>query len=90
MALKDVYRFPSNLRARKTTLADQADYIIDEAYEAYDALFFNEGDDRIIEETWDVIQAAEGLLRKFPLWKVIVGLARVKIKSLKRGDYEVG
>ena len=87
MALKDVYRFPENRRAKATDLLGQLRYVRLEANEAIAAALGDEGDDRIIEETWDTIQAAEGVLRKFSLWKVLKGLARVKLKSLHRGDY---
>ena len=87
MALKDVYRFPENKRAKANDLLEQLRYVRLEANEAIAAALGDEGDDRIVEETWDVIQTAEGVLRKFTLWKVIKGLALVKLKSLHRGDY---
>lgn len=85
--MKDLFRFPANRRAEKTDLLEQLWYVRTEADEAIAAELYEEGPDRVIEETWDVIQAAEGVLRKFPLCKVIIGLARVKLKSWKRGDY---
>lgn len=88
MALTErVFRFPSNRRAERTDLKGQLNYVVEEAIEAAEAFRDNEGEHRIIEELWDTVQAAEGALRKFPLRKVIVGLARVKLKSLHRGDY---
>lgn len=88
MALTErVFRFPSNKRAERNDLKGQLNYVIDEAVEAAEAYRDCEGDHRIIEELWDTVQAAEGALRKFPRRKVVVGLARVKFKSLHRGDY---
>lgn len=83
------YRFPPNLRAEATDLRGQIAYVMDEADETFRAYATAEGDMRVIEEAWDVIQAAEGVLRKFPLHKVELGLGYVKLKSLKRGDYEI-
>ena len=90
MAVRYPYRFPSNRRAEESSLKGQISYVMLEAQEAYDALHDGEGPDRIIEELWDTIQAAEGALRKFHPLKVLVGLARVKVKSLHRGDYGGG
>lgn len=81
------YRFPPNRRAADSTLYQQIAYMSGEVDEVLQAHFDNEGDDRVIEETWDVIQCAEGILRKYPLRKVIAGCARVKIKCKQRGDY---
>ena len=81
------YRFPPNERAERTTLLGQIKYVKAEAHEMLQALLDGEGDDRVIEECWDTIQASEGVLRKFPLFKVLRGWALVKVKSLKRGDY---
>lgn len=85
--MSEPYRFHENNRAKATDLEGQVKYVLMEACEIADAYMDGEGPDRIIEETWDTIQAAEGVLRKFPLSKVLVGLAYVKLKSLHRGDY---
>ena len=82
-----IYRFPANQRAQAATLSDQLLKVIEEAREVLQAYENNEGDERIIEELWDSIQADEGALRKFPLSKVIKGFILVKLKSNKRGDY---
>lgn len=82
------YRFPSNKRAENTPLHEQVLYTADEVDEVIQAIIKCEGYDRIIEETLDVIQCAEGILRKFPLWRVLQGWAKVKIKCRQRGDYE--
>lgn len=82
------FRFPANRRAGELSLTQQADKLYEETCEVLAAVSLREGDDRVIEELWDVVHAAEGALRKFPLRKVIVGIARVKIKNWRRGDYE--
>lgn len=87
MRKPSVYRFPANKRAEAATLAGQLRKLLEECFEVLEAYEDNEGDVRIIEELWDVIQAAEGALRKFPLLAVLKGLAMVKIKSRQRGDY---
>ena len=82
------YRFPSNRRAEKLKPLEQIEYVKGEAEELKEALLLGEGDMRVIEEAWDVIQTTEGVLRKFPTWMVVIGCARVKLKSWHRGDYE--
>ena len=82
------YRFPPNRRAENTPLHEQVLYTKDEVDEVIQAIIKCEGYDRIIEETLDVIQCAEGILRKFPTWRVLQGWAKVNIKCRQRGDYE--
>lgn len=82
------FRFPENRKAKANTVEQQAEKVLEEARECFDAVFDMESDERIIEECLDTVNACEGLLRKFPLWKVLVYVARVKIKCLMRGDYE--
>ena len=84
---KSLYRFPSNKRAECASLCDQIIKLHEETNEVSRAFLDDESDARIIEETWDVIQTAEGILRKFPTWMVAIGFARVKLKSWHRGDY---
>lgn len=81
------YRFPSNKRAEITSPLEQAHYVSLEAKELVSAIENNEGDMRAIEEAWDVIIAAEGVLRKYPTSKVLAGSARVRIKNQRRGDW---
>ena len=82
-----IYRFPANQRAQAATLSGQLLKIMEEAREVLQAYDEKEGSARVIEELWDLIQAAEGALRKFPLSDVIKGFILVKLKSRKRGDY---
>ena len=79
--------FPSNKRAERSTVGEQASKVVEEAGEVLQALSDGEPDWRVIEEALDTVQACEGLLRKFPASAVIVGKARVKLKSRLRGDY---
>lgn len=88
MFRKKLFLFPQNKRASEASVAGQAAKIAEEAHEVVQAYEDDEGKMRIIEETFDCIQACEGLLRKFPMRDVIVELARVKIKSIGRGDYD--
>ena len=83
-----LYRFPSNKRAEAETIDAQLRKLSEETAEANAA--FNDGESpaRIIEETWDVIQAAEGVLRKFGVPAVMMGYAYVQAKSIERGDYD--
>ena len=85
--VSEVYMFPENLRAKEATLDKQLRKVMEEAGEAWFAHDKGEGDDRIIEELWDVVQAAEGALRKFPKMGVLKGFAVVRLKGHRRGDY---
>lgn len=87
MTEKTFYRFPPNKRATDTPLYEQIAYMSGEVDEVMQAYWDNEDDDRIIEETLDAIQTGEGILRKFPFWRVLQGWAKVKIKCRQRGDY---
>lgn len=82
-----VYRFPENQRAADACLCYQVDYVLNEAYEAVNAYVLDEGDERVIEELWDTIQAAEGALRKFAYPAVVAGYYAVIERCEERGDY---
>lgn len=79
--------FPENKKAEAASKLDQALKVKEEGGEVFSAVLDNESDMRVLEETWDAIQAAEGLLRKFPVSKVMAAKARVIVKCTKRGDY---
>lgn len=85
-----LYRFPSNKRAEAEALGAQLGKLAEETAEAVAAYDDGECPARIIEETWDVIQAAEGVLRKFGPPAVMKGFAMVLLKSIARGDYRNG
>lgn len=82
-----LYRFPSNGRANELALGEQTYCVIGEAHEVLDAWHMDEGEERIIEELWDTIHAAEGALRKFDPRKVREGYWLVLGKNNQRGDY---
>ena len=85
-----MYLFPENQRAAAHTLGAQLGKLAEETAEAVAAYDEREGSARIVEELWDVIQAAEGALRKFSFGIVLNGLASVTLKSYRRGDYREG
>ena len=84
---KGIYRFGENQRAKKAMLGNQLEYVCDEAKEADNAWYDGEEDERVIEELWDTIQAAEGALRKFAYPAVVAGYYAVIEKCEERGDY---
>ena len=81
-----LYRFPENLKAKELRQGLQLEKIEEELQEAWDA-WDAETDERAIEELWDVIQACEGMLRKYPAEKVWAGRSLVISKCENRGDY---
>lgn len=82
------YRFPMNLQADCSTLAGQAEKVLEEARELAEAC---QGHDEghILREAWDVIQAAEGVLRKMPEEAVHRAHADVMLRCSRRGDYNI-
>lgn len=82
-----LYRFPSNSRAEAEALKEQIYSIMCEADEVFEADFDSEGSERIIEELWDVIHAAEGALRKFKPQQVRDGYYLTLTKCNRRGNY---
>lgn len=80
------YRFPANRQAEKTVPLDQYGKIIEEADELADALVEQDAE-HACREAWDVIQAAEGILRKFPEEAVRIAHAAVMLRCSRRGDY---
>lgn len=79
-----VYRFPANKRAEEATLPEQIKKLMEEVAEVSDAYLHKDG--TILEETWDVIYAAEGILRKFPTDEVERAKEYVRTKAVSRGD----
>lgn len=80
------YRFPANRQASELCVLDQIDKVLEEADELADAL--HDGDDEhACREAWDVIQAAEGVLRKMPEEAVRLAHAAVMLRCSRRGDY---
>lgn len=83
-----MYRFEENKRATRASLDEQIDKLFEEVAEVRDAYRNGEPAHRLVEELWDVIQAAEGCLRKFAHSAVLKGLIFVRKKSRERGDYQ--
>ena len=80
------YRFPANRQSAELDASSQLDKVFEEADELADAL--HEGDaDHACREAWDVIQAAEGILRKMPEAVVRRAHADVMLRCSRRGDY---
>lgn len=82
------YQFPQNRHAQKASLAEQAQKVIEEAYELLEAIDQNETDFVILEEAADVHQALEGIYRKYCEGSVDAAITGVLIKSRRRDDYE--
>ena len=83
-----LYRFPANSRAEVATFEEQMDKTHREAHEVLSAWISEEGEERLIEELWDTIHAAEGALRKFKPQQVRDGYFMVMAKNNERGDYD--
>jgi hypothetical protein len=84
------YRFPANGKAKEATLEQQARKVCEEAGEVLFAVRRAEGVDHLLEETLDTIHACEGILRRYPMRRVLVAHARVLVKCMLRGDYSGG
>ena len=82
------YAFPPNRRAAEVELVIQATYTKDEARELECLACSGETDICIIKQAWDVIQSAEGVLRKFPEDLVAAVQEAVYRNCRAKGDYE--
>lgn len=80
------YRFPRNVQAMECTLYEQMDKVCEEVAELDEAT--RSGDTaHVCREAWDVVQAAEGILRKMPEETVRRAHADVMLRCSRRGDY---
>lgn len=80
------YRFPPNSQAAECTLYEQMDKVCEEVAELDEAT--RSGDAaHVCREAWDVIQAVEGILRRFPEAVVERARADVVLRCSRRGDY---
>ena len=80
------YRFPPNSQAAECTLYEQMDKVCEEVAELDEAT--RSGDAaHVCREAWDVIHAAEGILRKMPEETVRRAHADVMLRCSRRGDY---
>lgn len=82
-----IMNFPENTRAVPQSLLEQAMAVEDEARELLAAIIAGEPRERILEECWDVVQAAEGVLRKFPVQEAAAARDFVEDKCRRRGNY---
>lgn len=82
------YRFPKCKLASNAPVSVQMVYVLGEVHELLKAEVddcFNS--EAILEEAWDVIHAAEGVLRKYPTDQVEAARDRVEKKNKDRGYY---
>lgn len=81
-----MYWFPKNKQAAMNKPLEQAQKVREEAKELEQAI--KEGDtDHILREAWDVIQAAEGVLRYFTADIIEMSWQNVFQRCGDRGDY---
>lgn len=82
------FMYPSNNKASGTTVFEQAVKVVEEAEEVRAAAA--EGNDwQVLIETYDVVHACEGILRKYPKELRQKAHDHVRAKCKARGDYEV-
>lgn len=82
-----ILNFPANTRAVPQSLLEQAIAVESEARELLAAIVAGEARERVLEECWDVVQAAEGVLRKFPAQEAAAARDAVEAKCRARGNY---
>ena len=80
-------KFPTNKRAKESTLHEQLNKVLEEATESLNAYLDGEGDARICEELIDTYHAVEGALAKFPQSQVTNAYTYVLVKNSANGDY---
>lgn len=84
-----IYRFPKCTRAQQNTASTQIVKVLEEVHELAEVQNHDPFDTvRIIEETWDVIHAAEGVLRKYRIDLVEYVRESVEQKNRERGYYD--
>lgn len=82
------YQFPPNRRATDADIYTQAGYTANEAKELETVVWSGESDIHVIKQAWDVIQSAEGVLRKFNDDLVAAIQEAVYQNCKAKGDYE--
>lgn len=84
----NLYHFPACINAEQNSLDHQVRKVEEEADELWDEIAQSQRDDaRILEETWDVIHACEGVLRKYAIAEVYAAMMDVEAKNKARGYY---
>lgn len=82
------YQFPPNRRATDADIYTQAGYTAEQAKELETVVCFGESDICVIKQAWDVIQSAEGVLRKYSD-DLVASVQEAVYKNCKaKGDYE--
>ena len=84
-----VYRFPPNLQAAASLDFRQIKKVQECAKKLEDAYSEDDTPRWMVEQAWDLIQAAEGVLRKYSDEEVLRGYCAVMQKCQKRGDFEL-
>lgn len=90
------FNFPLNNRAKKTTLHEQHKKVAEEFKEIGFELYKNSKEridtdidtDRVLQETLDLIHAAEGILRKFSWYEIQGAYKTVLDNNNAKGDYD--
>lgn len=82
------YQFPPNRRAAETDIYTQAGYTAMEAKELETVVYSGESDIHTIKQAWDVIQSAEGVLRKYSDNFVAAVQEAVYLNCKAKEDYE--
>ena len=87
--MSSLYRFPKCSKASHNPESTQIVKVLEEVYELAEAHNEDCFDSwSILEETWDVIHAAEGVLRKYTKEQVEAAREAVEVKNRNRGYYE--
>lgn len=87
-AMPNLYNFPACVQAEQSSIDHQVRKVEEEADELWDEIARSPRyDARILEETWDVIHAAEGVLRKYTIHEVYNAMKAVEAKNQERGYY---
>lgn len=82
------YQFPPNRRAADADIHAQAGYTAKQAKELETVVCSGESDICVIKQAWDVIQSAEGVLRKYSD-DLVASVQEAVYKNCKaKGDYE--
>lgn len=82
------YQFPPNRRAADADIYAQAGYTAKQAKELETVVCSGESDICVIKQAWDVIQSAEGVLRKYSD-DLVASVQEAVYKNCKaKGDYE--
>lgn len=84
-----IYRFPKCTKAEKSPESTQIIKVLEEVHELSEVYNADPFDSvRIIEEAWDIIHAAEGVLRKYQMGLVEYVRESVEQKNRERGYYD--